>query len=448
MAIKLQIRRGLAADWANPSNNPVLLAGEIGLETDTGNFKIGDGTLVWNSLPYARAAYAQISGAGNDLNAAAYVQQGRFEIAASVVTNVPSGWTPASDAPGILLVTRIATGSVAQVLFSTKTQRVFSRGWDGTSYTTWVALSQHDGSIGTSQLADDAVTADKLRDDAVTDGNRAVTTNHIRDVAVTTAKIADDAVTADKLRDDASTDANRAVTTNHIRDGAIVNDKIATNTVALDRLATGIGVKANIVTFAASGTWTAPARCLGVYVTVIGGGQGGSDYGSQSVQGPFFAQVGQAGGGISGYFTVTPGTTFTITVGAGGAGSTTTASLASGGSSSAFGLTANGGSGAGNPSIQAPAGSSVGTAPAGSVRLFANVWCNSLLERPNLAFVGSSANSNSVDGTNPFGSTAAVAWSSTSTLKAGQTGRGWLTGGQVSSGGVGGAVVIQFWTLE
>jgi microcystin-dependent protein len=168
MAIKLQIRRGLAADWANPSNNPVLLAGEIGLETDTGNFKIGDGTLVWNSLPYARAAYAQISGAGNDLNAAAYVQQGRFEIAASVVTNVPSGWTPASDAPGILLVTRIATGSVAQVLFSTKTQRVFFRGWDGTVYTTWAPLFPVDGSIVTAQLADGAITTAKIADTAVT----------------------------------------------------------------------------------------------------------------------------------------------------------------------------------------------------------------------------------------------------------------------------------------
>ena len=41
------------------------------------------------------------------------------------------------------------------------------------------------------------------------------------------ASISDDAVTADKLRDDASTDSNRAVTTNHIRDNAVTSDKIA-----------------------------------------------------------------------------------------------------------------------------------------------------------------------------------------------------------------------------
>jgi hypothetical protein len=45
------------------------------------------------------------------------------------------------------------------------------------------------GTIGTTSITDDAVTADKLRDDASTDGNRAVTTNHIRNGAVTAAKI-------------------------------------------------------------------------------------------------------------------------------------------------------------------------------------------------------------------------------------------------------------------
>lgn len=46
------------------------------------------------------------------------------------------------------------------------------------------------------------------------------------------ATIANDAVTADKLRDDASTDANRAVTTNHIRDGAVTAAKLASNIFA------------------------------------------------------------------------------------------------------------------------------------------------------------------------------------------------------------------------
>lgn len=50
MSTQIQFRRGTAA--AATSNNPTLAAGEVGLETDTGKIKVGDGTTAWNSLPY------------------------------------------------------------------------------------------------------------------------------------------------------------------------------------------------------------------------------------------------------------------------------------------------------------------------------------------------------------------------------------------------------------
>lgn len=50
MATRMQQRRGTAAQWT--SANPVLAAGEIGFETDTNKFKIGDGTTNWASLKY------------------------------------------------------------------------------------------------------------------------------------------------------------------------------------------------------------------------------------------------------------------------------------------------------------------------------------------------------------------------------------------------------------
>ena len=50
MATRMQQRRGTAAQWT--SANPVLAAGEIGFETDTNKFKIGDGTTNWSSLKY------------------------------------------------------------------------------------------------------------------------------------------------------------------------------------------------------------------------------------------------------------------------------------------------------------------------------------------------------------------------------------------------------------
>ena len=50
MAIKVQFRRGLASEWV--SSNPVLDEGELGLETDTGLFKIGNGSDTYTSLDY------------------------------------------------------------------------------------------------------------------------------------------------------------------------------------------------------------------------------------------------------------------------------------------------------------------------------------------------------------------------------------------------------------
>lgn len=168
MAIKLQIRRGLAADWAAGTANPQLLAGEIGVETDTGNIKIGDGTTLWNSLGYVKSTYPQTTGHATNINDSTYSVQGRYEIGTGVTSNVPSGWTPASDAPAILHVTRTSTGYVAQVLVSTKTQRAFSRGYDGSAYTTWVAISQHAACITATELASNAVETAKINDNAVT----------------------------------------------------------------------------------------------------------------------------------------------------------------------------------------------------------------------------------------------------------------------------------------
>ena len=51
MAVQIQFRRDTGANWA--SANTVLAAGEMGINTTTNQFKIGDGTTAWNSLSYA-----------------------------------------------------------------------------------------------------------------------------------------------------------------------------------------------------------------------------------------------------------------------------------------------------------------------------------------------------------------------------------------------------------
>jgi citrate lyase gamma subunit len=69
MATRMQQRRGTAAQWT--AANPILAAGEIGFETDTNKFKMGNGSSTWTALQYfANAAElaAIIDGAPDLLN--------------------------------------------------------------------------------------------------------------------------------------------------------------------------------------------------------------------------------------------------------------------------------------------------------------------------------------------------------------------------------------------
>jgi microcystin-dependent protein len=50
MPTQIQLRRGTAAEWT--SVNPVLMAGEFGVETDTDKMKVGNGSATWTARPY------------------------------------------------------------------------------------------------------------------------------------------------------------------------------------------------------------------------------------------------------------------------------------------------------------------------------------------------------------------------------------------------------------
>jgi hypothetical protein len=59
MPKSVQHKRGTAAIMT--ANNPVLAAGEIGIETDTLRIKIGDGSTAWNSLSYQAPSASDIT---------------------------------------------------------------------------------------------------------------------------------------------------------------------------------------------------------------------------------------------------------------------------------------------------------------------------------------------------------------------------------------------------
>ena len=54
MATRMQQRRGTASQWvsSNDGDGPILNAGEIGWESDTNKFKVGDGVSYWADLDY------------------------------------------------------------------------------------------------------------------------------------------------------------------------------------------------------------------------------------------------------------------------------------------------------------------------------------------------------------------------------------------------------------
>jgi hypothetical protein len=61
MTIRMQQRRDSAANW---TGSPVILAsGEIGVETDTGKIKVGNGADVWTALPYSTLSEFKTSAA-------------------------------------------------------------------------------------------------------------------------------------------------------------------------------------------------------------------------------------------------------------------------------------------------------------------------------------------------------------------------------------------------
>lgn len=100
-------------------------------------------------------------------------------------------WTP----PRGDTASRPASPVTGQLYFNTQTTSL--ERWSGSA---WEAMDTIPAAgVLTAKLAPDSVDSTILKDDASTDGNRAVTTDHIRNSAITTPKIADGAVTAVKL---------------------------------------------------------------------------------------------------------------------------------------------------------------------------------------------------------------------------------------------------------
>jgi hypothetical protein len=224
----MQQRKGTAAQWT--ASNPILNSGEIGYESDTNKFKIGDGTNLWATLPYfldedsldsslggyledtllgANNGIAQLNSIGKLVSTQIpnvdEITQDAINTALVAGTGLDKTYDDAGNTITLDIDSTVATLTGTQTLTNkTLTTPVISSITNGAATLTLpgstgtIALTTD---ITTSALANDSITAVKLAGDAVT-------SSKIQNGAVETAKIADSAVTSAKIANDTIVDAD------------------------------------------------------------------------------------------------------------------------------------------------------------------------------------------------------------------------------------------------
>ena len=133
--VHIQLRHDTAANWT--SVNPVLLEGEVGIETDTRKQKFGDGVTAWNSLPYDVGSTALQS------------------ITSSNVTDA-LGYTPVNKAGDTMTGTlNISTDSTYIESLNLKNTNITANSVPSTNSFTWLAFKDtNNTSVGGMYLRD------------------------------------------------------------------------------------------------------------------------------------------------------------------------------------------------------------------------------------------------------------------------------------------------------
>lgn len=106
-------RRDSAANWT--FENPTLLAGELAYETDTGKWKVGDGSTAWTSLaytPWSQLTYPIIDAdiaAGAEIAVSKLADGSARQLLQTDAAGTGVEWTDNVDVPGTLDVTGAGT---------------------------------------------------------------------------------------------------------------------------------------------------------------------------------------------------------------------------------------------------------------------------------------------------------------------------------------------------
>lgn len=124
----------------------------------------------------------------------------------------------------------------------------------------------------------------------------------------------------------------------------------------------------NVRTLTASGTYTPTTGTKAIKVTLTGGGGGGGGCQASSTSDTFSGGGGGAGGTVIAWI-ISPASSYSVTIGAGGAGGVGANGGSAGGNSVFGSLTAGGGSGAAKISVTNTPGGNGGTATGGLINI-------------------------------------------------------------------------------
>jgi hypothetical protein len=256
MATRMQQRRGTAAQWT--AANPVLAAGEIGFETDTNKFKMGNGSSAWTALTYfANAAElaAIVDAAPETLNtlneiAAAINDDPAFftnfgtTVGQSIANSIETFRLDTTDIHGIANTANLATQTYVNTAVSTHESDTSVHGIANTAdLVTQSMLSNAIDAAEVNQSALAGTGIDWNSADGRFDIDSTVATKTYADTAVSTHNsdatdvhgIADTSLLATKsYADTAEADAITAA-------GTAADTKISTAVAALTKSSVGLG---------------------------------------------------------------------------------------------------------------------------------------------------------------------------------------------------------------